>query len=115
MAKKTEEDIVFFLTPDGRKVSNDPRFRPDEEDEFIDDPNTTAQHYSQWDGKQLKAEVARRNEGRMEAEQIKLEKGMRKSDVVALLEADDQRGGAAPGSPIPGSQQTANDGSADEE
>lgn len=45
--------------------------------------------YNQWTGKQLAAEVDKRNADREEADQIVVE-GRKKSDYVAALEADDE-------------------------
>lgn len=54
------------------------------------DPDTP---YAEWTGKQLKAEVARRNaDGRDPERFIQLKGGMKKSDVAALLDADDNSG-----------------------
>lgn len=52
------------------------------------DPETP---YGEWTGKQLKAEVARRNaDGRGEDELLTIAKGMKVADVAAMLEADDE-------------------------
>ena len=56
----------------------------------------TNKPYSEWSGKQLLAEVKKRNADpdRAEEDQLKLE-SRKKDDAVALLEADDQRMAAA--------------------
>lgn len=100
-AATKKSDIVHFLMPDGSKVSNDPRFSPDEEEAFEVDPGLGAKPYSQWSGDELKAEIARRNSGREEDRKLKLQKGMKKSDVVALLTQDDGLGGSGPAGPGP--------------
>lgn len=62
-----------------------------------DGPGDTEKPYSEWTGKQLVAEVARRNadEDRTEEDRIEVKKGSRKADVAALLEADDERQASA--------------------
>lgn len=51
----------------------------------------TNEPYSEWTGKQLKAEVAKRNaDGRDEDAQLKIVKGMKVADVASLLEDDDK-------------------------
>lgn len=58
-----------------------------------DGPGTYDEPYSEWSGKQLKAEVARRNaDGRGEESYIKLTSGMNKGDVGGLLDQDDAAG-----------------------
>lgn len=61
-----------------------------------EEPGDPDKPYSEWSGKQLKAEVARRNADpdRAEEDQLKLEKGMKVADVAAMLDSDDQRQGA---------------------
>lgn len=52
--------------------------------------------YSEWSGKQLKAEVARRNaDGRDEEQMLKISKGMKIADVATMLEEDDRNSAAS--------------------
>lgn len=101
------DDIVHFLMPDGTKVSNDRRFDPDVEEDT---------GYASKGAKELKALVDERNSTRDEAEQIDLSGVKKKSELVALLEADDEAQRAkAMGdttgtqTPPPGSQPGADD------
>lgn len=58
-------------------------------DEEEGDPDTPL---SEWSAKQLQAEIAKRNaDGRSEDDQLKIKKGMKKPDVVAMLEEDNAR------------------------
>lgn len=58
-----------------------------------DGPGSYDEPYTDWTGKQLKAEVAKRNaDGRDEESYIKLTSGMTKPDVATLLDADDAAG-----------------------
>lgn len=52
------------------------------------------QDYSEWSGKQLKAEALKRNAEREEGDQIDLSGVTRKKQLVELLRQDDQRGTA---------------------
>jgi hypothetical protein len=59
----------------------------------VDEPEDES--YSTWDAKELQAEIAKRNEGRDEENQIAPEGTgkdgrLRKADLVAALEADDE-------------------------
>lgn len=78
------QEPVYFLMPDGKKVSNDPNFDSDEEAE------EGAEGYAAMSAKELKAEVASRNEDRNEEDQIDISKMKKKSEIVAALEADDE-------------------------
>lgn len=62
-------------------------------DKLGDEGEGEGTDYSTWTGKQLKAEVAKRNaqEGRDEADQLSIAKGMKVADVAELLKADDER------------------------
>lgn len=62
-----------------------------------EEPGDPSQPLSEWSGRQLQAEVARRNaeEGRSEDEMIEVRRGMKKADVIELLEADAARGAGA--------------------
>lgn len=52
----------------------------------------TDKPYSEWNQKQLKAEVAKRNAAKVEAgeEPLELKKGMKIADVAEMLDADDE-------------------------
>lgn len=67
-----------------------------------DGPGDPEKPYTQWTAAQLKHEVARRNEGRPEGEQLSM-KGLKKKAAVAkLLKRDDStRSGDAGGAPDP--------------
>lgn len=52
-------------------------------------PGDPSQPYSEWSGKQLKAEALRRNAERGEADQLDLSGVTRKSQLAKLLEEDD--------------------------
>jgi len=104
MATKDSDDIVYFQNPDGTRFSNDPRWVaaqaagmafPDNSSLSVkeEDEEPMEEEPSPYDGmtaKELKAEVASRNEDRDEADQLVIESGMKKSQVVAMLEADDE-------------------------
>lgn len=59
-------------------------------EEAGDEPGDPNVPYSEWKPQQLKLEIMTRNATRDEAGQIKLEKGSKKDDAVAALEADDK-------------------------
>lgn len=58
-----------------------------------EEPGDPEKPYTEWTAKQLKAEIAKRNAepGRAEENQLSIEKGMKKPDVAALLDSDDER------------------------
>lgn len=70
------DEIVFFNMPDGSKVSNDPRFNPEDYEEGED-----AGSYANMTAKELKAEAEKRD--------IDISGMTKKSEIVEALEADD--------------------------
>lgn len=109
MATKDSEDVVYFLNPDGTRFSNDPRWVaaqaagqafPDnstlaaesaEDENPVDEESKDDSVYDGMSGKELKAEVEQRNEGRDDADKISLSGVTKKSEIVALLKADDEK------------------------
>lgn len=94
----TQSDIVYFLNADGTYFSNDVRWHAAKaagdlaEDGRLrgDSEGVESTGYADMDAKALKAEVASRNEGRDEESQLSIKGLTKKSELVALLEADDE-------------------------
>lgn len=101
-SKQNQDDIVTFIH-DGRVVSNDPRFDPEEYEDFSEQENTgdinykqpetvvesnsPSKDYSDMTVDELKDELKVRKEAGRE---IDTEGITKKSQLVAALEADDQ-------------------------
>lgn len=66
-------------------------------EEAGEEPGDPDKPYSEWNARQLKAEVAKRNAERDDDGQLVIEKGMKKGDVATLLDEDDKRQGNAGG------------------
>jgi len=85
------DDIVYYLMPDGTKVSNDPRFLAAQAQGLFDEQEDELIGYAAQSVAELKNEVKERNSGRENDDKISLRGIKTKSELIALLEDDDEK------------------------